>query len=601
MEKKNTLTKQLVIQAVLQSFALAKRIAPKLTAFNIFESFWTASQSAISSGITSLGIIMLTNLGKDNSVKWGIIFIIVVSVWLACMQLISEIGDYYDNLRAEHNFQEHKTFTQKKIEELDPSQLFDNEVSKTKILFFQKGWPSMVGLYDKSFNLLQRTIALLISGALIALLSPWVIIFVLIPGIYSIISNIQIHRKVLSIWEEGHDDRTMFEEYNDLLQNNKSALQTIFHGTREYFKGRFYDARGKIVDDLLKMQRIQTARRLTYCVISVICTAVALGFMCVSAMHGKITIITWPLAFGALFTFKASISNLGFSIANFINSLKEYEKYFVPFNELKPVYIEGSKTVNTLLPIVFDDVTFTYPNKHKSAVQNLSTMISQGEIIGLIGNNGGGKTTMINLIAGIYFPELGNVTLGGTKTSDIKRSSLLNYMLIESVYNGLPDTTIREIISASLTTDNDDLIWKALHAVGMDGFVKDLPSQLDTYIGQQWKGGIQLSTGQNKRISLASLYFKASNPSIEIVILDEPMGNIDPETKKDFYGKITAGTLFPGKTVVVCLHDEHYESFFQRIICIENGKIVKREVSDSEPFSLVGLIQEGSKFVSLAS
>ena len=574
MKKKTHFNTRLLIQAIKESFAVTRKISPHIIKFHIFESIWSASQNMGWSAITGLGFIVITKLNNGGSFTWSFVFIITVAIWFIISQYIREKDYYYGNLLSEGDSNEQRMFIQKKIDGLDPARLLTNDFAKMRTLFFQKGWRSMKGFYSKIFNISEKLLGFILSLAVIAKLSPWVIIFALTPGFVSGFFNMRAHRKILDLWESGHDTRIMFDEYAGLMSNNKSVLQTVFHGTRDYFKGRFYKTRSEIVDSIFQIQKISSSNRGIVAGFDVICTAISIGFMCRSASQGAITLLTWPIAFGALFTIKGSISNLGFSLSEFFNSFKEYEKYFVPFATLQPLYPEGSKTVDTILPIIINDVTFTHPNKHRPAVENVSTTISQGEIIGLIGRNGGGKTTLINLIAGVYFPEKGNVFLGAGTTFEIKRSSILDHMLIESVYDGLPDTTLREIISASLSTENDGLIWNALRVVGMEDFVKDLPNQLDTYIGEQWNGGIQLSTGQTKRVSLAALYFKASNSNIEVIILDEPMGNIDPETKREFYTKITSGTLFPGKTIIVCLHDEQYEYMFQKLIRLQEGKLI---------------------------
>jgi ABC-type bacteriocin/lantibiotic exporter with double-glycine peptidase domain len=263
---------------------------------------------------------------------------------------------------------------------------------------------------------------------------------------------------------------------------------------------------------------------------------------------------------------------------------------------MEPMYPEGDQMIETLLPLSFNKVTFSYPSKEsqqpKSAISNLSFNIEKGEMVGLIGHNGGGKTTLINMMSGIYFPDSGDISYDGISIREIKRQSLHKLMLVESSYNGLPRTTIREIVAASLDASHDELIWKALDVVGMKSFVLELPEQLDARIGEHWEKGRLLSAGQNKRLSLASLYFKSLDPNIEMVIMDEPMANIDPETKKDLYERITNKTLFPNKTVVVCLHDKEYEYLFPRLIKMTKGIMTEKKMNSRTNSLSFSLFQE---------
>ncbi len=581
--------KKVFSDAMRRSFRFSRSISPNMVRFDIFKNIWFALGVIINPGLTSLGILMISKISKgENMIPWGAYFIIALILVFIIDRAITEFTQYLNTLKSEKNFQEQKLFIQQRIDTLDPAQLFNNDFAKAKSKFIEKGWGSMTDLYDHVFLMAQGIISLALSITIVFILSPWVIVLALVPGMVSIWVYVRAHKRVLALWDSGRITRLEFNEYNDLISNNRSTLQTIFHGTRDYFRSRFLAKRDEINQDRLTINKIMRNNRITVGIIDLVCTIGAVGLICYSAYHGHVTIVAWPLIYGSLNSIKRSIGSFGFTLSTFLNSMKEYEKYFVPFAELKPMYQEGSEEAMTLLPITADMVTFLYPNGHRPAVDQLSLTIEKGEIIGLVGNNGSGKTTLINLISAVYFPATGSFKLGDKQTWQLKRESVLKHMLVELVFNGLPDTSIREIVGATLSTDHDEEIWESLRVVGLADFVRDLPLKLDTYIGEQWDGGIHLSTGQSKRLSLASLYFKSRNPDIEIIIMDEPMGNIDPETRADLYRKITMGTLFPGKTVIIALHDSHFEHLFKRIITMSQGSIIpNRDFYEEEPLSLI--------------
>lgn len=569
-------------EALAQSFALAKKISSRLIAFDVSKTIWNSLALIIGSGITSLGFMMITQLNKDDgNLVWAPVFIAATTIFMVGNQYFMEMGNVYKTLKNEKLFQLQKAFLAEKIDMLDPARLFSSDFSKIKNKFENKGWKAMVDLYENIFMVSEGLITLLVSVGLAILLSPWVIVFAIIPGIFGGLAIALSNRKVLKIWDDGHHDRVSFREYDSLMSNNFSILQTIFHNSRGYFKDRFAESRADVESNVMAMQEVRTKRKVWFVVVNVFCTIGAIIMICLSAKKGSVTVVTWPIVYGAFTGIKNAMSILGFYIADIVINMMEYKKYFIPFSKMEPMYPEGDQIIETLLPLLFNEVTFSYPSKENStpkpAINGLSLKVEKGEMVGLIGHNGGGKTTLINMMSGIYFPDHGDVLFGDSSIRNIKRDSLHRLMLVESSHNGLPRTTIREIVATSLDVSHDELIWNALDVVGMKHFVLELPEQLDTRIGEHWEKGRLLSAGQNKRLSLASLYFKSLDPNIEMVIMDEPMATIDPETKTDLYNKITNGTLFPDKTVIVCLHDREYEYQFPRLIKMNQGVMTERK------------------------
>jgi ABC-type multidrug transport system fused ATPase/permease subunit len=584
-------------EALTQSFALTKKISSRLIAFDVSRTVWNSLTLIIGSGITSLGFMMITQLNKDGgNLVWVPAFIAATTIFMVGNQYFMEMGNVYKALKNEKLFQLQKAFLAEKIDMLDPARLFSSDFSKIKNKFENKGWKAMVDLYENIFMVSEGLITLVVSVGLAILLSPWVIVFAITPGIFGGLSIALSNQKVLKIWDDGHHDRVSFREYDSLMSNNWSILQTIFHNSRGYFKDRFTESRADVENNVMAMQEVRTKRKVWFVVVNTVCTIGAIIMICLSAKNGNVTVVTWPIVYGAFTGIKNAMSILGFYIADIIINMMEYKKYFIPFSKMEPMYPEGDQMVETLLTLSFNEVTFSYPSKEsqrpKSAISNLSFNIEKGEMVGLIGHNGGGKTTLINMMSGIYFPDSGDISYDGISIREIKRQSLHNLMLVESSYNGLPRTTIREIVAASLDVSHDELIWKALDVVGMKSFVLELPEQLDSRIGEHWEKGRLLSAGQNKRLSLASLYFKSLDPNIEMVIMDEPMANIDPETKKDLYERITNKTLFPNKTVVVCLHDKEYEYLFPRLIKMTHGVMTEKKMNSRTNSLSFSLFQE---------
>src|SRR5690625_4515514 len=165
--------------------------------------------------------------------------------------------------------------------------------------------------------------------------------------------------------------------------------------------------------------------------------------------------------------------------------------------------------------IILKDVSFRYPNQKYYSLQNISLTIPIGKSIAFVGESGAGKTTLVDIILGLFPPETGEVLLDGKKLSDQKElwQQKIGY-IPQSIF--LSDDTIRGNVAFGIDKNNtDDMeVWRALEQAQLKEFVKELPDKLDTSIGEH---GVRISGGQRQRIGIARALYH--NP--EILFMDE--------------------------------------------------------------------------------
>lgn len=215
--------------------------------------------------------------------------------------------------------------------------------------------------------------------------------------------------------------------------------------------------------------------------------------------------------------------------------------------------------------VEFRNVTFGY-DKYMPVLHNISFEVKPGEIIGLVGRSGAGKTTIINLICRFYEAQEGQVLIDGVDIKKIKLKDLRNQIAIvpqdayvfagtvrENIAYGKPDATLEEIIEAA----------KAANA---HEFIMNLPYGYDTPIGER---GVMISGGERQRIAIARAILK--NP--RILILDEATSLVDTETEKQIQEALDR--LMQGRTVFAIAHRLSTLSNAHRLIVIEDGKIVE--------------------------
>ena len=204
------------------------------------------------------------------------------------------------------------------------------------------------------------------------------------------------------------------------------------------------------------------------------------------------------------------------------------------------------------------------------AVDDVSFTVEQGEFVAIIGPSGSGKSTLLHIIGCVDTPTTGNVIIDGTDITKLKERPLSIFRrrqigLVYQFYNLIPILTVEENLTLPLLLDgrkpNKEQIDYLVSNLGLGDRLKHLPNQL--------------SGGQQQRVSIGRAL--ANNPAL--LLADEPTGNLDSENSKEIVALLRKFNREHNQTVIMITHDERIAQSADRIIAIEDGKIVKDEVS----------------------
>lgn len=236
------------------------------------------------------------------------------------------------------------------------------------------------------------------------------------------------------------------------------------------------------------------------------------------------------------------------------------------------------KTVNTEQTIAFRqelvlrDVCWHYQNAKEEVLKHLSMTIKKGEAVALIGSSGAGKTTLSDIIMGLLQPQEGEVLMDGIDIFSCPHawSRIIGYVP-QSVF--LIDDTIRANVAFGIPRKEveDEKIWQALRMAQIESFVKSLPEQLDTIVGER---GVKFSGGQRQRVAIARALYE--NP--DILVLDEATSALDTETESAVMESIDA--LQGIKTLIIVAHRLTTIRNCDRIYQIEDGVAVEKKKED---------------------
>ena len=216
---------------------------------------------------------------------------------------------------------------------------------------------------------------------------------------------------------------------------------------------------------------------------------------------------------------------------------------------LSKIYGKGDTEVRAL-----DDVSFTVP---------------KGQFVAIIGPSGSGKSTLLHILGGVDTPTDGHVYVDGTDITTLDETALAIFRrrqigLIYQFYNLIPILTVEENMTLPLLLD-DKKVDRAhfdslVQVLGLQHRLGHLPSEL--------------SGGQQQRVSIGRALM--NNPAI--LLADEPTGNLDSKNSKDIVELLRQFNKALNQTVIIITHDERIALDADRVIAVEDGKIVKDEV-----------------------
>lgn len=275
--------------------------------------------------------------------------------------------------------------------------------------------------------------------------------------------------------------------------------------------------------------------------------------------------------------FVAAIFKISPSINKIINAFQNLKFYNssveIIFNELnnnnfKSNHLEKTISIPKFETLDLNNIKFKYSKAENVILENINLIIKKGDTIGIVGQSGKGKTTLIDLIFGLLRPNEGQIIINNSisiydnldswraKISYVSQDPfLLNSTILENIAFGQNKESI-----------NHKFLQKVIKQSQLEELVKNLPNGINTIIGDE---GSNLSGGQRQRVAIARALFKKS----EIIIFDESTSNLDIKVESEILNIIES--LKPYKTVIFITHSKNPLKICNKIFKIDSKKITQ--------------------------
>ena len=219
-----------------------------------------------------------------------------------------------------------------------------------------------------------------------------------------------------------------------------------------------------------------------------------------------------------------------------------------------------------------ENICFSYSTEEQNepVLRNVNLEIQAGEKVALVGASGGGKSTLVQVLIGLYPPQQGMLYFDGIPVTEIGLNVVRDHVATVLQHPAMFNDTVRN--NLTLGEDyTDDKLWQALNVAQLKDVVEEMPEQLDTIVGQH---GIRLSGGQQQRLAIARMVL--TDP--KVVILDEATSSLDTETEQKLHEALRE--FLKDRTTIIVAHRLSAVKQADRVYVFEDGHIIEEGVHE---------------------
>jgi ATP-binding cassette subfamily B protein len=455
-----------------------------------------------------------------------------------------------------------------------------------------------IALLSLLLSMSQDALTLItLAGALIAY-NPWLLLLLAVAVVPSFLGETHFASLGYSLLFRWTPERRQLDYLRYVGASDKTAKEVQMFGLAPWLTERYRDLSQRFYEE---NRNLSVRRGVVSALLSILGTVgyyAAYVVILIRAVRGEITIGTLTFLAASFGRGRDVIQNILMSASNVFEQALYLRDLFV-FLEMRPTIESpvGARLVADPIRsgFVFDNVGFRYPGSERWAVRNVTMTLSPGERVALVGENGAGKTTITKLLARLYDPTEGRITLDGVDLREYELGSLrraIGVIFQDFVrYDMRFDENIGvgEIESVRSELDKNNGTPASITAAAENSLAASLlPRFAKGYqqmLGRRFEEGVDLSGGEWQKIALARAYIRDA----QVLILDEPTAALDARAEYEVFVRFSE--LVAGRMAILISHRFSTVRMADRIIVLRHGK-VEEQGSHEELLARGGLYEE---------
>ena len=416
---------------------------------------------------------------------------------------------------------------------------------------------------QKLFSSISLIGVLFYNSWMLALVCTIVLVGALLP-------MATLRRKIKNVFSKSiAADSAILTIYNETYAGNRTIAA---YNLEDYQQAKFKDGLHNVFR--IRMKMLQRTRWVTPVMHVILSMGIGLSiwFGSLLVLNGKITSGSFVSFLTALIMLYQPIKGVGNTYNSVLMSFLAIERVFAIFDTVPTIKnAEKSKPFNSgFKKIQFKNLDFEYTTG-VPVLKDINLTVERGETLALVGNSGGGKTTVVSLLPRFYDAKSGGIYIDDVNIRDIDLHDLRQNIAVVFQDNFLFSGTIRENILLGNENATEEDVKKAVKMAYLEDVIKGMKNGLDTQIGER---GVTLSGGQRQRVAIARAFLK----NAPILILDEATSALD--NKSEAVVQKAIENLMQDKTVFVIAHRLSTIRNATNIAVINEGQIVESGAHD---------------------
>ena len=427
-------------------------------------------------------------------------------------------------------------------------------------------------LVGQAFGQAQDVLTVASLGVGLVAYAPWLLLLLALALVPAFLGEAHFNARTYSLMFAWTPERRELDYLRWLGAGDETAKEVKVFGLPGFLTDRYRT----LADRFYEANKALSIRRAASG--AALATVGALGYyaayavIAVRTVQGQFSIGDLTFLAGSFGRMRSLLEGLLSGFSDVAGQALYLDDLFA-FFEIRPSVASGPDALPVPEPIqegfAFENVGFRYPGSDAWAVRHLTFQLRAGEALALVGENGAGKTTLVKLLARLYDPDEGRITLDGRDLRDYDLDALRSAVGVIFQDFVRYNLTASENVAVGRIDQRHDAarVAEAAERSLADGVVAELPEGYAQRLGKRFEGGVELSGGQWQKLALARAYMRDA----QVLILDEPTAALDARAEAEVFTRFK--DLTAGKSAVLISHRFSTVRMADRILVLHGGRI----------------------------